>query len=223
MSQDETDAGYLTPLRRALVLISVVVATTLYSTTILIVSTVLPQMQGTFAATADEVSWVVTFNILATAIVTPMTGWLAGRYGVRNVMVWSVLGFTIATLMCGFAHSLESLVFWRILQGALGAPSTPLAQSILMDTFPRRQHAMAMGLFGFGVVIGPVIGPALGGYMAEQYSWRYAFYALFPVGVVAVIFLRIFLPVDKTFNRRSLDWTGFLTLSVALAATQLVL
>jgi MFS transporter, DHA2 family, multidrug resistance protein len=223
MNRDETVAGDVTPLRRALVLVSVVLATTLYSTTILIVSTVLPQMQGTFSATPDEVSWVVTFNILATAIATPMTGWLAGRYGVRNVMVWSVLGFTMATLMCGFAHSLETLVFWRVLQGALGAPSTPLAQSILMDTFPRRQHAMAMGLFGFGVVIGPVIGPALGGYMAEQYSWRYAFYALFPVGLVAVVFLRVFLPSDKAFNRRSLDWTGFLTLSVALAATQLVL
>ncbi len=223
MSTAETAASDLTPLRRMLILISVVLATTLYSTTVLIVSTVLPQMQGTFSATADEVSWVVTFNILATAIVTPMTGWLTGRFGVRNVMVWSVLGFTVATLFCGFAQSLESLVFWRILQGALGAPSTPLAQSILMDTFPRRQHAMAMGLFGFGVVIGPVIGPTLGGVMAEQFSWRYAFYALFPVGVVGVTFLRIFLPPDKALSPRSLDWTGFLTLSLALAATQLVL
>ncbi|MDX2157707.1 MAG: DHA2 family efflux MFS transporter permease subunit [Hyphomicrobiaceae bacterium] len=223
MSNDGTAPGEVPPLRRMLVLLSVVLATTLYSTTVLIVSTVLPQMQGTFSATADEVSWVVTFNILATAIVTPMTGWLTGRFGIRNVMIWSVLGFTLATLMCGFAVSLESLVFWRIVQGALGAPSTPLAQSILMDTFPRRQHAMAMGLFGFGVVIGPVIGPTLGGYMAEQYSWRYAFYAIFPVGLLGVLCLRIFLPKGKTPGPRSLDWTGFLTLSAALAATQLVL
>jgi DHA2 family multidrug resistance protein len=104
-----------------------------------------------------------------------------------------------------------------------GAPSTPLAQSILMGTFPRRQHAMAMGLFGFGVVIGPVIGPTLGGYMAEEFSWRYAFFALFPVGVIGVVCLRVFLPSDKERNPRSLDWTGFLALSVALAATQLVL
>jgi DHA2 family multidrug resistance protein len=122
MALDEV-AGALTPLRCMLILVSVVLATTPYSTTILIVSTVLPPMQGTFSATADEVSWVVTFNILATAIVTPMTGWLTGCFGVRNVMFWSVLGFTIATLMCGFAQSLESLVFWRVLQGALGAPS----------------------------------------------------------------------------------------------------
>ncbi len=223
MSGEDKAEGELTPLRRMLILISVVLATTLYSTTILIVSTVLPQMQGTFSATADEVSWVVTFNILATAIVTPMTGWLTGRYGIRNVMIWSVAGFTLATLMCGFANTLETLVFWRIAQGALGAPSTPLAQSILMDTFPRRQHAMAMGLFGFGVVIGPVIGPTLGGYMAEQYSWRYAFYAVFPVGIIGVLCLRTFLPPSKSQDPRALDWTGFLALSVALAATQLVL
>ncbi|MEZ5854839.1 MAG: DHA2 family efflux MFS transporter permease subunit [Hyphomicrobiaceae bacterium] len=223
MSGEDSSREELPPLRRMLILVSVVLATTLYSTTILIVSTVLPQMQGTFSATADEVSWVVTFNILATAIVTPMTGWLTGRFGIRNVMIWSVAGFTLATLMCGFASSLETLVFWRIAQGALGAPSTPLAQSILMDTFPRRQHAMAMGLFGFGVVIGPVIGPTLGGYMAEQFSWRYAFYAVFPVGVVGVLCLRTFLPRSGAQHPRALDWTGFLALSVALAATQLVL
>jgi len=223
MSPDNTEPSELTPLRRALILLSVVLATTLYSTTILIVSTVLPQMQGSLSATADEVSWVVTFNILATAIVTPMTGWLTGHFGIRNVMIWSVLGFTVATLMCGFAHSLETLVFWRVLQGAFGAPSTPLAQSILLDTYPQRQHALVLGLFGFGVVIGPVIGPTLGGYMAETYTWRYAFYAIFPVGVLGVLGLRAFLLPDRSRSPKPLDWTGFLALSIGLAATQLVL
>jgi DHA2 family multidrug resistance protein len=223
MSPDNTASTELTPLQRALILVSVVLATTLYSTTILIVSTVLPQMQGSLSATADEVSWVITFNILATAIVTPMTGWLAGHFGVRNVMIWSVAGFTAATLMCGFAHSLEALVFWRVVQGAFGAPSTPLAQAILLDTYPPRQHALVLGLFGFGVVIGPVIGPTLGGYMAETYTWRYAFYAIFPVGVLGVLGLRAFLPISHARAPRPLDWTGFLSLSVGLCAIQLVL
>jgi DHA2 family multidrug resistance protein len=223
MSDAEPTVESLTPFRRAMILVSVVLATTLYSTTILIVSTVLPQMQGSMSATADEVSWVITFNILATAIVTPMTGWLAGRFGVRNVMIWSVFGSTVTTLMCGLAGSLESLVFWRILQGAFGAPSTPLAQSILLDAYPKRQHAMVLGLFGFGVVIGPVIGPTLGGYMAETYTWRYGFYILFPVGVLAVAALYLVLPPNRTSASRPLDWTGFLALSVALACTQLVL
>jgi DHA2 family multidrug resistance protein len=223
MATDDESATGLRPLGRALVLVSVVLATTLYSTTILIVSTVLPQIQGTLSATADEVSWVVTFNILATAIVTPMTGWLTGQFGTRRTMIWSVSGFTLATLMCGFSHSLEELVFWRIVQGGFGAPSTPLAQSILLDTFPKRQHAMVLGLFGFGVVIGPVIGPTLGGYMAETYTWRYAFFAVFPVGVIGILGLRWFLPNDGALTPRPLDWTGFLALSAALAATQLVL
>lgn len=216
-------ASALSATQRALILVAVILATTLYSTTILIVSTVLPQIQGSLSATADEISWVVTFNILATAIATPMTGWLAGRFGSRNVMIWSVLGSTVTTLLCGLATSLESLVVWRILQGAFGAPSTPLAQSILLDAFPRSQHPMVLGLFGFGVVIGPVIGPTLGGYMAEAYTWRYAFYILFPVGAVAVAALSWILPRTDDRAPRSLDWTGFLALSVALACIQLVL
>ena len=212
-----------TPLRRLMVLVSVILATTLYGTTLLIVSTILPRMQGSFSATSDEIAWAMTFNILATAIVTPMTGWLAGRFGRRGTMVGSLSGFTIATLMCGLTESLEGLVFWRILQGGFGAPTTPLGQSILMDTFPRHQHTMVMGLYGFGVVIGPVIGPWLGGIMAEVYTWRWAFYVLVPVGVIAVIALRFSLPAEAQPPKVQLDWIGFLALSIALGATQLVL
>lgn len=210
--------------RRILILVSVILATTLYGTTILVVSTILPQMRGSFSATADEISWVMTFNILATAIVTPMTGWLASRFGRRKVMVLSLAGFTFATFMCGASQTLEGIVFWRIMQGAFGAPSTPLAQSIIMDTFPRSQHGMVIGIFGFGVVIGPVIGPTLGGYMAEAYTWRWAFYSLVPCGVLAVIGLQLFLIPDKKIDKPAkLDWTGFAALTVALGAAQLVL
>ena len=216
-------AAELSPTRRALILVAVVMATTLYGTTLLIVSTILPQMQGSFSATADEIAWAMTFNILATAIITPMTGWLVARFGTRQTMVTSVAGFTFATLMCGVSDTLEALVFWRILQGGFGAPSTPLAQSILMETFPRERHALVMGLYGFGVVIGPVIGPTLGGQMAELYTWRWAFYALVPVGILATVGLRFFLRPDEPQGGRDLDWLGFLSLSVALGATQLVL
>ncbi len=217
--------GQLSTLRRYLILVAVILATTLYGTTILVVSTILPQMRGSFSATADEISWVMTFNILATAIMTPMSGWLANRFGTRRVMVYSLGGFTISTIMCGLAGSLEAIVFWRIMQGAFGAPSTPLAQSIIMETFPRHQHGLVLGLFGFGVVIGPVFGPTFGGYMAELYTWRWSFYSLFPVGVIATIILHLVIPDDQDTerNRVRLDWTGFLALSVAIAAMQLVL
>src|SRR5262245_63791291 len=125
--------------RRILILVMVVLGSTLYATTLLIASTLLPQMQGTMSATQDEIAWAMTFNILATAVATPMTGWLAARFGRRETMTWSVLLFTVTTFLCGQADSLEGLIFWRVLQGALGAPLIPLSQTILLDTFPRRQ------------------------------------------------------------------------------------
>ena len=220
---DSEFALSLTPTRRYLIMGAVILGSTLYATTLLIASTLLPQMQGTLAATADEISWAMTFNILATAVVRPMTGWLTARFGRRNVMTWSILGFSMATWMCGAADSLEALVLWRIAQGGLGAPVVPLSNAILLDSFPRRQAGMVSSMFGMAVVIGPAIGPTLGGFLAETHSWRMAFYMLVPVGLSAWLGLRMTLPADAPADRARLDWTGFLTLSVAISCAQLVL
>ena len=209
--------------RRALILLGGMLTVTLYFTSLMVASTVLPQIQGSMSATADEASWVMTFNMLATAVATPMTGWLVANFGRRNVMVGCMAGFTIATLMCGLAGSLETLVMWRIVQGAMGAPTVPLAQTILLDTFPPRQQQMALGMFGMGVVLGPIIGPALGGYFAEESSWRSAFYLLVPIGLAAVFTLRFTLPPDDKPPGVRFDWTGFLSLSIAVSCLQLVL
>ena len=213
----------LTPARRNVILFAVMLSATLYSTTILVVSTILPQLQGAMSATADEIVWTMTFNILATAVVTPMTGWLVARQGKRFVMLWSVLGFTIATYLCGASSSLEELIFWRVVQGAVGAPLTPLAQTITFDTFPKRQHGVAVGLFGIGVVMGAFLGPMIGGVMAEVASWRWAFYIIVPVGLIAFACLTFVLPKDSGHEGAALDWTGFVLLSSAIACTQLVL
>ena len=210
-------------MRRMMILFAVILGSTLYSTTLLIASTLLPQMQGTMGATADEIAWTMTFNILATAVVTPMTGWLVSRFGRRGVMTWSILGFTCATWACGFSDSLEMLVFWRILQGGIGAPVIPLSQAVLLDSFPRHQAGMVTSVFGMAVVIGPVFGPTLGGFLAETYSWRWAFYMLVPVGLTAWAGLRATMPVDAGKGQIALDWTGFLTLSAAISCLQLVL
>src|SRR5438270_10189025 len=122
--------------RRTMIMLSIILGSTLYSTTLLIASTLLPQMQGAMAATQDEIAWAMTFNILATAIVTPMTGWLVARFGEKRVMVCSIAVFTLATLLCGMSQSLETLVFWRIIQGGTGAPVVPLSQTILLNAFP---------------------------------------------------------------------------------------
>ena len=151
MSDHDPAAG-LTLTRRILILMAVMLASTLYSTTLLIASTLLPQMQGAMAATPDEVAWVMTFNILATAVVTPMTGWLVGRFGRRNLMVGSILAFSVATYFCGDADSLQALVFWRIVQGGAGAPVVPLSNAIVIDSFPRRQTGLVSSMRQTGPV-----------------------------------------------------------------------
>lgn len=222
MPDDDNPHG-LTALRRVLIMISVMLGSTLYSTTLLIASTLLPKMQGTMAATSDEIAWVMTFNILATAVMTPMTGWLVARFGRRSVMMWSIFGFSVFTYLCGQSDSLETLVLWRILQGGCGAPVVPLSQTILLDSFPRRQAGMVTSIFGMGAVLGPVIGPALGGYLADLYSWRWAFYVIVPVGFLSFAGLRLTLPPDAETRPTRLDWTGFLSLAVSISCVQLVL
>ena len=189
-------ASGVSPGRRYLILATVVLGSSLYSTALLTTSTILPQMQGALSATQDEIAWAMTFNILATAVVTPMTGWLVARFGGRRVMVWCIFGFSAATFLCGIAQSLEMLVLWRILQGGVGAPVVPLSQTILLDTFPRHQHGMVLSMFGMAVGVAPVLGPVIGGYLAEAYSWRWSFQMLVPVGLVAFVGLRLTLPAD---------------------------
>lgn len=217
-------AGNLSPAQRYMVLATVVLGSSLYATALLTTSTILPQMQGAMSATQDEIAWAMTFNILATAVVTPMTGWLVARYGSKTVMVSGILVFSAATFMCGTAQSLEMLVFWRIIQGGSGAPVVPLSQTILLDTFPRHQHAMVLSIFGMAVGVAPVLGPVIGGYLAEAYSWRWSFHMLVPVGLMAFVGLRLALPDDRAPPHKvQLDWTGFLALAAAMSAVQLVL
>lgn len=219
----EDPAGTMSTAQRYLTLMTVVLGSSLYGTALLTTSTILPQMQGALSATQDEVAWVMTFNILATAVVTPMTGWLVSRFGSKRVMVWSVGWFTLATLLCGMAQSLETLVLWRILQGGAGAPVIPLSQSILFATFPRRQHSMVMSIFGMAVAVAPVFGPVYGGYLAEAHSWRWSFYMLVPIGIASTIGMAWTLPSDNQLTKVRFDWTGFIALATALAAIQLVL
>jgi DHA2 family multidrug resistance protein len=219
----ELPALRLSPSRRFLLLAMVVVCGAAYNAATFTATAILPQMQGSMSATPDEIAWTVTFNILATAIVTPMTGWLVARFGRRAVQIVSLAGFTVATFMCGAAQSLEALVVWRIVQGAAGAPLLPLGQTILLDTFPRRQHAMVVAVFGMANTVGPVLGPTFAGYLAEHYSWRWGYYMIVPVAVAATVTAWFAMPRDESDRKVPLDWTGFVSFSLAIAATQLVL
>jgi DHA2 family multidrug resistance protein len=215
-------AASLGTAQRYAILGLVVLASTGFVATILVATALLPQMQGALSATQDEISWVMTFNIVATAVATPMTGWLVGRVGAKFVMTWCTGAFAAATVMCGASDSLEALIFWRVVQGAVGAPIIPLGQTLLLDVFPRRQHSMVISIFGMANMIGPVAGPTIGGQIAEAFGWRWGFYMVVPVCILAFIGFRFALPEDRPRSRTGLDWVGFLALSTAIGAMQLV-
>lgn len=212
-----------TPLRRAVILASITLAQTLYGMTFLMVAVVLPQIQGSLSATQDQISWVVTLNILATAIMTPVSGWLSAKFGWRNVMLFCMAGFTVVTVLCGMAQSLEALVFYRVLQGGLGAPITPIGNAVILDVYPKHQHGTATAIYGMGVVVGPIIGPIFGGALSEIYDWRATFWFIVPIAIVALGVLWLCLTDGGRDKRARFDWTGFLALSVAVTCLQLIL
>ncbi len=193
----------------------------LYAMTVSVANVALPQMQGAFSATQDQVSWVVTMNIVATAVVTPMAGWLVTRFGERRLILFSVLGFALSSLACGLAQSLDELVFYRVLQGGFGAPLVPITQTIVQSSFPRHRHGPAIAVWGMGVVLGPVIGPTVGGYLSELYNWRWVFFMMVPFAVIAFGSAWLVFRNREHADRAGLDWVGLIALSVAIACFQL--
>ena len=204
------------------VTICVMLATIMQAIDTTIANVALPYMQGTLSATLDQANWVLTSYIVAAAIMTPPTGWLAGRFGRKRLFLVQVAGFTVASVLCGLAQSLTEMVVFRLLQGICGAALVPLSQAVLLDTWPREKHGSAMALWGVGVMVGPILGPTLGGWLTDSYSWRWVFYVNVPVGILTFLGLMTFLTES---NRRDVpfDWFGFITLSVAIGALQLML
>ena len=173
--------------RQWLILLMVQLSNMLFGMTITLANLVLPQMRGTFSATQDEISWVITLNLVATAVATPMTGWLASRLGWRNLMFFTVLGFTVSSFLCGMANSLETLILARVAQGFFGAPIMPMGQAVLLATFPPHLQPAALMMWGVGAVFGPVVGPILGAVATEAYNWRAAFFMIVPPGICALV------------------------------------
>jgi DHA2 family multidrug resistance protein len=154
---------------------------------------------------------------------TPLTGWLAGRFGIKWVFLISVIGFTLASALCGAATSLSQLVAYRLLQGVCGAALVPLSQAVLFQINPPERHAKAMAVWGMGVILGPIIGPALGGYLTDYYNWRWVFYINLPVGILASIGIFLFIRESRHGHREPFDFFGFATLSLAIGALQMML
>ena len=209
--------------RQWLILLMVQLSNLLFGMTITIANVVLPQVRGSLSATQDEISWVITLNLVATAVATPMTGWLSNRMGWRNMMLFCVGGFTLSSFLCGMATSLETLIIYRVGQGLMGAPIMPMGQAILLASFPRHLQPTALVMWGVGAVFGPVLGPIFGSLMTEAYDdWRVAFYMIVPPGLCAVGCIWFALSDRNESKKTYFDWTGFLALSVAIISAQLI-
>jgi DHA2 family multidrug resistance protein len=217
-----TDA-YPDATTRRFITASVMAATVMNSLDSTIANVALPHMQGSVAASADQIIWVLTSYIVAAAICTPLTGWLAGRFGRKRLMLFSIVGFTVASGLCGVATSLGELVGFRLLQGVFGAALVPMSQAILLDINPPERHGPAMSIWGMGAILGPIIGPALGGWLTDNYNWRWVFFINLPVGALALAGLWFFLSESRASARVKLDLFGFAMLALFIASFQLML
>lgn len=188
-----------------------------------IANVALPHMQGSLSVTQDKISWVLTSYIMAAAIAMPLTGWLAGRVGRKRLLVVSVLGFTLASMACGAAQTLEQIIAFRVLQGVFGASLVPLANSLLLDSFPIHKQAKANGIWGVGVMVAPILGPTAGGWLTEYYNWRWVFYINVPFGILSLIGIIALVKESPAGRDRPFDFFGFVLLSIAIVSLQLML
>jgi DHA2 family multidrug resistance protein len=208
---------------RRLITASVMAATVMNSLDTTIANVALPHIQGSLSASADEISWVLTSYIVAAAIFTPLAGWLAGRIGRKRLMLGSVLGFVIASILCGAAQSFVQLVGFRLLQGMFGAALVPMSQAILLDINPPENHGSAMSIWSMGAVLGPIIGPSLGGWLTDNMNWRWVFFINVPIGLAALAGLYFFFSDERRSAGGRFDFLGFGTLGLAIGSLQLML
>jgi DHA2 family multidrug resistance protein len=208
---------------RGMITISIMLANIMQGIDNTILNVALPHIQGSLSASQDQIAWALTSYIVCAAIMMPLTGWLAGRFGIKYIFLASVICFTLASALCGMAENLGELVLFRALQGLAGAGLIPLSQSTLLQINPPERHGQAMAVFGIGTILGPIMGPALGGWLTEDYSWRWVFYINLPVGVMCTIGILVFIRQTRNVHREAFDFVGFLTLSLGVGALQLML
>jgi len=190
-----------------------------------VVNVSLPHIAGSLSATIDEATWVITSYLVANAMILPITGWLANYFGRKRLLMMSVTGFTIASVLCGIAPTLPLLIVCRIIQGAAGGALQPLSQAVLLESFPPEQRGKAMGFWGQGIVVAPIIGPVLGGWLTDTYSWRWVFYINIPFGIASIIMTTLFI-FDPPYIKRTssrIDYWGMGMLAVGIGALQVML
>ncbi|HEX7760872.1 MAG TPA: DHA2 family efflux MFS transporter permease subunit [Caulobacteraceae bacterium] len=208
---------------RVPITICLMLATVMNSLDSTIANVALPHMQGSVSASQDQITWVLTSYIVATAIMTPLTGWLSIKIGRKQMFLISIAGFTAASMLCGIATSLPEIVVYRLLQGAAGAALVPLSQAVVLDIYPPEKVGQVMALWGAGAIMGPILGPALGGWLTDNLSWRWVFYINLPIGILAFLGVWTFMDSAKGIASRPFDFLGFGALVLFIMGFQLVL
>ncbi len=205
--------------------VSVMLATFMEVLDTTVVNVSIPHVAGNLSATVDEGTWVVTSYLVSNAIVLPMSGWLASYFGRRRVLIFCVAGFSLTSLACGLATSLDQLIFFRVLQGVTGGGMVPLAQSTMLEAFPPEKHGHAMAAYSIGILLAPIIGPTLGGWITDSYSWRWIFFINVPVGALSMIMMGAFV-WDPPYLKRpkgTIDYPGMILLALGFGCLQIVL
>ncbi|HVM87232.1 MAG TPA: DHA2 family efflux MFS transporter permease subunit [Puia sp.] len=211
-------------LRKWIITITVITASLLELIDTTIVNVALPDIMGNLGATLEDAGWIVTGYAVANVIILPMSGWLGDRFGRKNYFITSILLFTLASFLCGNAHSLTELIVFRILQGLAGGGLLSTAQAILMETWPREEIGMATALFGLGAVVGPTVGPTIGGFIVNHFTWPYIFYVNIPIGAIAAFMVSTFVKESPRYAQgKPIDWWGILLLTVFVGSLQVVL
>jgi DHA2 family multidrug resistance protein len=213
----------IAPSVRWMLTICIMMATIMQALDTTIANVALPYMQGSLSTTQDQINWVLTSYIVAAAIMTSPLGWMATRFGRKKLFIVCTAGFTVASMLCGIALSIEQMVAYRLLQGVFGAALVPLSQAVMLDIFPPAKRGSAMAIWGMGVMLGPIMGPTLGGWLTDSYSWRWVFFVNLPFGILTTLGLSAFM--TETPVRRDVPflWFGFLSLSLGIGALQMML
>src|SRR5262245_21338299 len=217
-----TEHRYINPW---LIAVSVMFATFMEVLDTTVVNVSLPHIAGSLSASIDEATWALTSYLVANAIILPMTGWLASRFGRKRLLMLSVVGFTASSFLCGLAPTLATLIVFRILQGATGGALQPLSQAVLLEAFPPQDRGKAMGFWGLGIVVAPILGPVLGGWLTDTYSWRWVFYINLPVGITSIIMTQLYV-FDPPYLRHEVtkvDYWGIGLLELWIGCLQIAL
>jgi len=208
---------------RVPITVGLMLATVMNSLDSTIANVALPHMAGSVSASQDQITWVLTSYIIAAAIMTPLSGWLATRFGRKRLFLLSIAGFTVASMLCGVSGNLAEIVTFRLLQGLCGAALIPLSQAVVLDIYPPSQVGQVMAIWGAGAILGPIFGPVLGGWLTDNFSWRWVFFINLPIGILAFSAVWIFMSRDRGGTARPFDFLGFGALTVFIGGMQLVL